>query len=326
MNDSNRGFFAVGGRQWEQVCGMGLNHAVCYLVLARGTGRDNSTTRWSAEAVFKYTGMAWRRATTVIAEIDQTDLIKSVTLKGKRPTRKLVVPADMKDTLWLPNTLVTGAGREVAPINRLRQTQNLEYLQTFIELYGLQDLAGDGGLPRSLIRKPYDVREHICDRGQFKVYGFRSSNNMRYCYTTGVLAKFSGRKSKANDAWSFIGALENMGLLEMADYLAESDSPDAELLHALTGDDLALEVRDAASAAAAEMPGGFKYEIDNHDYVLPVLKHMESAAVVGISRLVYRPHTSKTAAWYANHQNSCRQFLNRYEALAQGDFQQAMCA
>lgn len=326
MSESVRDFFAIGKPQWTQVCSMGLNHAVCYLVLARGTGRDNSTTRWSAEAVFKHTGMAWRRATTAIAEMDKTSLVKSSTLKGKRPTRKLVVPADMKDMLWLPNELVTGAAKEVPPVNRLRQMQNVEYLQTFIELYGVHDLAGDGGLPRSLMWKPYDVREHICDQGQFMVYGFGSTKDIRYCNTHSVLVRFHARKDKSSDAWSFISAMERMGLLETVDYLVESDSPDSELIHALTGDDLAVEVRYAAAAAADGMPGGYKYEVDRFDYVLPVLKHMQNAAVVGVTRLVYRPKTMRTAAWYANHQNSCRQFANRYSAIASGDFQQAMCA
>jgi hypothetical protein len=208
----------------------------------------------------------------------------------------------------------------------LRQTQNLEYLQAFIELYGLQDLAGDGGLPRALIYKPYDVKKKICDRGQFTVYGFGSSEHMRYLNTVGPLSRFKGRAKKEGSAWDFVGLLENMGLIEVIDYLAESDSPDAELIHALTGDDLALEVRDAAAAMADEMPGGYKYEVENYDYALPVLKHMERAAVMGVFRLVYRPHTARTAAWYANHQNNCRRFANCYHALAQGDFQQAVAA
>lgn len=321
-------FFAIGKQQWSAVCGMSLNHAVCFLVLARGTGRDNATTRWSAEAVFKHTGMAWRRASHAIKELDGTDLISSATMKGKRPTRKLALPKDkdMEQMLWLPNALVTGAASEVPPIARIRQAQNLEHLQAFVELYGAHDLAGDGGLPRSLIRKPYDVREHICDLGQFVVYGFRSSDGMRYCYTKGALERFHGRKGTPNDAWAFLGALEKMGLLERVDYLAEGDSPDAELIHALTGDEAAEAAKDAAALLAEELPGGFRYEVENYDYALPVLKHLSGAAVVGVYRLTYRPHTRATAGWYARHIEACTAAESCYRALAQGDFQRAVAA
>jgi hypothetical protein len=42
MADANKtdGFFAVDRRTWARVCGLGLNRAVAYLVLARGTGKE----------------------------------------------------------------------------------------------------------------------------------------------------------------------------------------------------------------------------------------------------------------------------------------------
>jgi hypothetical protein len=34
-------FFAIDRRAWACVCGLGLNPAVAYLVMARGSGPDN---------------------------------------------------------------------------------------------------------------------------------------------------------------------------------------------------------------------------------------------------------------------------------------------
>lgn len=317
---SHNGFFAVGQKQWADACKLGLNHAVVFLVMARGSGRDNSTTRWSAEAAFKHTGLAWRRGNACISALTANSLVSLKKKIGKRPLYKLTIPENPDEFIWLPNTLVTGAGQEVPPLARLRQAQNLEHLQAFIELYALHDLAGDGGLPRTLIWKPYDVREHICDRGQFKLYGFRSSKGMRYCNTTGPLKVFHGRKEGKGTAWEFIGALENMGLTETVDYLAESDESESELIHALTGDQHAKAAADAAALMAGDLPGGFKYEADNFDYVLPVIKHMTKAAVVGVFRLTYRPHTSRTAAWYAKHVKACSEFAEVYLSLADGTF------
>lgn len=302
---------------------MGLNYAVVFLVMARGSGRDNSTTRWSAEAAFKHTGLAWRRGNACISALTDNGLMLLKKKIGKRPLYKLTIPENPKELIWLPNTLVTGAGQEVPPLARLRQAQSLENLQAFIGLYGMHDLAGDGGLPRTLIWKPYDEREHICDRGQFKLYGFRSSKSLRYCNATGPLKAFHGRKEGNGTAWEFIGSLESMGLIESVDYLAESDESESELIHALTGDEHARAVAVAASMMASDLPGGFKYEAENYTYVLPVINHMTKAAVVGVFRLTYRPHTSRTAAWYARHVKSCLEFAEIYLRLADGEFKRA---
>ncbi|HET8899317.1 MAG TPA: hypothetical protein VFN09_11150 [Rhodanobacteraceae bacterium] len=316
------GFFAIGAPQWAEACKLGLNPAVAYLVAACGTGRDNITTRWSAEAVRKYTGMGRLRAKDALNRIDgNAHIVASVAMKGGNPARKLTLP-DTERLLWLPNALVTGARDEVPPVAKLRQSQNLEHLQTFIELYGMQDLAGDGGLSRSLVRAPFK-REQLCEQGPFIVYGF-NRDTTRTCWNNGPLARFAERKEgEQSAAWACLTALENMGLLEKVDYLAESDSPDAELLHPLTGDDDAEAVKLAAWDFATELPDGFKHEAEQFDYVLPVLRHIGNPAVVGVSRLVYRPHTQRTAAWFAQHREACEGYKARYDALAAGDFTQA---
>ncbi len=300
---------------------MGLNPAVAFLVLARGSGHDNITTHWSAEAVRRYTSMSWLRAKESLAALGSNKrIVASVTANGRLRSRKLVIPDDAEQWLWLPNALVTGAGDESPPVARLRQSQNLEHLQTFIELYGVQDLAGDGGLPRSLVRTPYR-RGQICDYGQFTVYGF-NRDETRLCWNRGPLERFKG-KGKKESAWLCLGALEDMGLLETVVYLAESDSPEAELLHPLTGGKEAQDVAIAAVVAAQSLPSGFNYEAAKYEYTLPVLRHIGNPAVVGVSRLVYRPHTKLTAAWFAQYREACTAYAARYSALAKGDFKQA---
>ena len=319
-------FFAIGKPQWTKACALGLNPAVALLVLARGTGRDNSTTRWSAEAVANCTGMGWRRAAAAIEILEQAKLAEALGERTTRPLRKLAISEDAANMLWLPNALVSGAGSEAPPIMRLRQAQNLEHLQAFIELYGMQDLAGDGGLPRNLIWKQYE-RERICDTGQFVVWGFREpENGARYCTARGPLARFAKRKNGDGSAWDCLEALERMGLLQTVHYLAEGDSPDAELIHALTGDADADEAREAAWALSTELPGGFRYKAEGFAYVLPVLCHIGAPAVVGVSRLVYRPHTKLTAAWWARHRESCGRASAIYAAIAAGDFQRVASA
>lgn len=320
------GFFAIGPKEWATACGLGLHPAVALLVLARGSGHDNITTAWSAEAIANRTGISWRRAKVALDALEGAKLA-SVTKEGTRPIRKLTIPKDLERALWLPNTLVDGAGNEVPPVTRLRQAQNLEHLQAFIELYGLQDLTGDGGLPRSLVRAPFD-RERIADTGQFTVWGF-TRNDTRYCCDIGPLARFNGRKvGKDSASWGFLLALERMGLLQTVDYLAEGESFDAELLHPLTGDADADKVTAAAfcwkeSIAAQDGKSWIMHRGEQFHYVLPVIRDFAAPAVVGVSRLMYRPHTKLTAAWWAQQRDTCERFAAIYNTLAVGDFQQA---
>ncbi|MGH7193546.1 MAG: hypothetical protein ACREJM_08445 [Candidatus Saccharimonadales bacterium] len=319
-------FFAIGKEQWNSACKLGLNPAVAFLVLARGSGRDNITTRWSAEAVAQHTGISWRRAQDAIAELERAKLASNTKEAGQRPTRKLAFPDDMDKALWLPNALVDGVGGAASPVARLRMTQNVDYLQAFIELYGLQDLAGDGGLPRKLIWTPF-TREHVCDAGQFKVYGF-THRTESYCNTTGSLARFHD-KVKPKDgwrSWAFLGTLQNMGLLETVHYLAEGESTDAELLHALTGDADALAVSVAASNSISSLPEWVTHRGENYDYALPVIRDIPAPAVCGVYRLTFRPHTKLTAAWWAQHKAACERFTSIYDAIGSGDYQRAIAA
>lgn len=318
------GFFAVGKSQWTKACKLGLNPAVAFLVLARGTGRDNVTTRWSANAVEHHASMSWRRANDAISELVRAKLVTSTTNVSKTPLRKLTFPENVEQALWLPNTLIDGVGRKSSSVARLRQTQSVEYLQAFIELYGLHDLTGDGGLPRTLIRASF-TRTHICDTGQFKVYGF--DRDRRTCRSSGPLSRFADKKVGDEWAsWHFLIALENMGLLETADYLAEGDSDEAELIHPLSGDVDSCALADAAAQAVLNLPDWVSHRSESHDYVIPVIRDIPAPAVVGVSRLTFRPHTGLTAAWWARQQESCLRFNAIYRAIASGDYKAAVAA
>lgn len=310
-------FFAVGVAQWASACDLGLKPAVALLVLARGTGRDNITTTWSAEAVFNHSGMTWRRAKEAIEALEGAGIV-SVEKEGARPIRKIARPDDVEQLLWLPNELVTGAGREIPPVKRLREADDLDALRLLIDLYGVHDLAGDGGLPRNLVVGKFK-REKICERGQFDVYGFK--RDVPSAFKAGPLARYWATSAKEkNIVWARIELLCEMGLLERVDYLAESDTPDSELIHPLSGDSAACAVADAAANLAAALPGGFSYEAEKFDYTMPVLRHLAKAAVVTVYRLKYRPRTKRTSAWFALYQESCKVFAEVYDQVAAGNF------
>src|SRR5215510_2164856 len=78
------GFFAVDRRSWARVCGLGLNCAVAYLVLARGTGRNNRETSWSVQAIEKYTSIARSRAHNAIRTLLRDGVVQQLKA-GTRP-------------------------------------------------------------------------------------------------------------------------------------------------------------------------------------------------------------------------------------------------
>lgn len=153
-------FFAVGKPQWQIACGLGLRPAVALIVMACGSGHDNATTTWSRKAIEDHTGMTWRRAHDAQAALIDAGIL-TVLKGGARPVHKLRHPECGEGLIWLPTELVTGAGDETPPVARLRQAGDLDLLQLLVELYFEQELVGDGGLPRSMVRGEFSGRAFV---------------------------------------------------------------------------------------------------------------------------------------------------------------------
>ena len=81
-------FFQVDRRVWLVVSRLGLNEAVCYLVLARGTGRDNRTSAWSVHSIERYTGISRIRARAALDNLMANGLINQIA-EGARPRYRL---------------------------------------------------------------------------------------------------------------------------------------------------------------------------------------------------------------------------------------------
>lgn len=82
--------FAVDRRAWAKVCDTGLNAAVAYLMLARGTGGDQRTVGWSVNAIENRTGISRPNAKKAIETLKQNGLIRQ--LKGGTKPQYYIVP------------------------------------------------------------------------------------------------------------------------------------------------------------------------------------------------------------------------------------------
>ena len=83
---------------------------------------------------------------------------------------------EMRNLIWLPNELVSGASDETPPVERVRQVQDVMALRLFVDLYHAQALVEDGGIARDVTWKTYE-RFMVGQQGQFSVWGFREETS-----------------------------------------------------------------------------------------------------------------------------------------------------
>ena len=125
-------------------------------------------------------------------------------------------------------------------------------------------------------------------------------------------------KNKATDFFTRLSRIESLGLIDWTPYIFESET--GEPIHAMAKNGLPAEkaLYSAAVIAAEHMltPGQLDYSIDTGGILAPVLAHIGQVQMIGVARLRYRPQTSLTAAWWATHNDACRELAESYEELS----------
>lgn len=315
------GFFAIGLAEWREACALGLNPAAAFLVLACGTGRDNQTTAWSANAVQEYAGISWVRAKPAIEQLEKAGLLlRAENSTTTKPRYKLRIS---DDRIWLPKSIVMPLAGEVPALARIRQVQDVMTLRLFVELYYSQNLAADGGLSRSIYYHRYE-KSVFCEHGQYTVLGFDPKEGW-VSWATEITkvhrievtkAEEKAGKSPAQDFFKRIGTLRDLGLLEYAACLFESDDETAEILFPVDGPtSIESAVHTMAEVAAARLLPEWRLAENPHQYLIPVYRHQEKAQLYGIYRLRHRPHTSLTGAWWSTLQERVERTLDAFKTM-----------
>lgn len=326
-------FFWIDREKWAKVCELGINPAIAYLVLARGSGRNNRHTAWSVNAIEKHTGISRGRAKKAIKVLCESGMVRKIN-GGTQPRYNLLSEEKRGETykIWLPNTIIDGAGREIPPVELIRQTQDVRNLEFFVDLYHAQILREDGGISREFMYQEFD-RLKIDERGKFLVWGFRPSSKV--ANFQGPIEKYlSGDSEGTNDQKSEeessriklrdrIETLLSLGLIGIAPHLFESENLDAEIIHPYgTGESSPHENRigDLAHRAARQMINGNQYkkakkEMSGDPLLAPVFRHIREVKMVGIFRLRYLPLTKLTAAWWGESNSQVEGYIEAYEEL-----------
>jgi hypothetical protein len=320
-------FFMVGRDTIHQVLELGITEASAFLVLARGSGGDNITTSWSANAIADRIGVRWSTAKTGLGNLSTSKFIKITGTKA-RPIYKL---ARRGEDIWLPNSLIDGLNGAASPVAMVRSSQDALLLRLLIDFYSDQNLREHGGIATSVAYRDYS-RQRLGQYGQFVVWGFDPGSE--YVYRTPTMEPHyrpagpellaQGRRWDVSDLFKRKRTLTSLGLLEEVPMLYESTK--GEPIHPVyLGSRIELEARlgDACQSAGIRALSGEHHEILDKkgwpEIVACVPAHIEQVAVIGTNRLIFRPHTALTSAWIANMLEEAPECIKRYEAIAAGE-------
>jgi hypothetical protein len=236
-------------------------------------------------------------------------------------------PAEESSNLiWLPNTLVTGAAGEDSPVKQIRQYGDVWALRTLVDLYGAQSLRDDGGIKPYLLWQEYE-RKLVGEWGIYNIWAFKQkSQTLRFFEE---LAPHMDRRkpSEGNHPfWASHKALQQTGLLTYVPHLWDNDPStgidvQAEILHpyGLTGaEDIERKIASAAHGAAMRViiPGKVEAAFnEGFSLLCPVRSSIPNVCMVGVARLRYRPHTTRTGAWIENLNESGAEHLAEFTQL-----------
>lgn len=313
-NQSQSGFFAIEKSAFHSICGLGMNPAVAYLVICCGTGRSNQKSKWSVNAIEKYTSISRGRAKKAVQMlIDKGYISLAQSSTQKHPLYEVREgksrgKLDPQSVIWLPNGIIQSVAGEVPALERIRQTQEVMILRLFVDLYSSQNLLDDSGIAREVYQTTYERRKIA----EFSIYDI-------YCFDRDVSnTHFNGITElhyEDNLIFERMGILESLGLIQEVPHLLDSMNFDGEVIHAVDDD-----INSASRNAALTMLEHFKsdsevFEADEADYLIPIPKHTPNASIIGIYQLRYKPRTKITASWYKEHAKRLKRALSAYQSM-----------
>jgi hypothetical protein len=235
-------------------------------------------------------------------------------------------PSD-PDLIWLPNTLITGTIRgEDSPVGRLRRAGDIWTLRLLVDLYHAQNLRDDGGICPRCLRQYYE-RTLIGAQGRFNVWAFKPGKlSISWEGPLGGHLLRPHATVKEHPIWSSINSLRQQGLLAFIPHLwdneCDSGSAQGEVIHSYgigeSGEPLEIAIGTAAQDAGFAMLPEFKREkaySEGFYHFAPIPKTLANVQMIGVARLRYRPHTSRTRDWYGDLTRNAEGWISRYREM-----------
>lgn len=342
-------FFAVDYQQWQKVCALGMNQAVAYLVLANGaSGKDHSTTKWSARSISKYSKLPFERGRRAIADLVSKQFVERLE-GGDRPKYRIVISSasDQKKLIWLPNAIVTGVENLRSPLHQILQTDNVLTLQVLVNLYFHHHLESEAGISQDQLSRVH-TGEKVGDYKQFAVWEFVPACDKTACgwnlaepiFNPELLKKYRKTdKAKVKSEmwkpfWNCLQVIEDLRLIEWVPYLFSSNEgvpihpygvsnkkDSVSKLERALGD-ASHEAAVAALLCIKQRAGvddetlaEFSVEADRGQsdyYRVIVPRHIQNLTMRSIARLSFRPITKPTSRWYAQLHATSESWVSDY--------------
>lgn len=338
----NKGFKAYDGELFLRACALGMNEAVAFMVLCCGTGRDKSTTSWSAKSIASYGGMGRGNAKKAIDSLLENGII-SLSDKGTRnkPRYKVNINKDNEEWVWIPNSVIMGVTDvetgelSASPLAQIKKERNIDLLKVFFFLYKHHFLDSDGGISRELV---YNQVEEV------HLGGWGSCRFYRAIPKAMIVNKAHDMFQEINiEPERFAELLDCLvkryKLIDEVCYVFESDGFDSDILYTAGGkedidNEVIEEVRAYFDRMDNELDGSFisQYDdssmlenvIDEVKYrdrggieearvmdwdIIPISKYMEQAHAIGVYRLRFRPNTTATSEWFKHIKKGNRDMI-----------------
>jgi hypothetical protein len=236
--------------------------------------------------------------------------------------------APSSEPIWLPNTLVTGTSEgENSPVKRIRQAGDVWALRLLVDLYSAHNLRDDGGISPARLRQKFD-RKAVGQFGIYTIWAFKAEQH--WVTFDKELAVHKARPKSTPESnhpfWASHHVLLQTSVLSYVPHVWDNDPSEggaAEILYpygmaCYGGEAIEVEIGRAAHEAGLRMAYEEKVTAASYEgfhYLCPVRSSIPNACMVGVARLRYRPHTSRTGAWMTRLQESGPALLRDFEAL-----------
>lgn len=288
----NKGIFIVGKAEFIAACGIGMNAAVALLIMARGSQGNNRTTSWSCKAISERAGITRARAKKAVEQLIQHGLAQK-TRGGTNPQYHLELSDDPDSYIYLPNSIVDGVGAEVPPVERIRQTMDVNNLFTFALLYYLQDIDNEHGLPLEWFKSNNSDLELVYQNDMARLLCCKRSTweiNWQW-YATSIFQRMDIDFNVFKQAFH---ELYSLGLVKAWGITFESPDEDAEAICETYSYSWFSDLHKQVSRAVSKAP---KWPADGTYIIVP--RHVKDPDIRTSGRLVYLPQTTKTARFHA---------------------------
>ena len=308
---NSKGFFAVELEKLFEAIDLGINEACLYLIYCVGSGKSNDKTRWSVNALTRYTEIATRKGKKASISLQDAKLTRQI--KGGKHPQFEILKGDTEQ-VWLPNAFITAVDEEDAPLERLRKTGDPLVFKLLFKLYARCNIADDGGVQTDVIFRDFDKKK-IAEHQNFVLCGFDKKGSTFFpsalhdCLSKEEhlsLEVDEPGKRDLSGFWDRFALLGDLGVVYYVPTLFDSEQ--GEPIVSLR-DPFTCDYCSELHLIDNQLPPEFVERAREYEHSLMIPKTYPNAVLKGVYILRYRQHTEMVKAGYALTQERLERYM-----------------